>query len=482
MPIVPSGKVFKNWSADGIYDTPSDKFKEELFFTMPDRSNNYNMLTLRAEFAEESAAFISGDTKVLLAMGRTEYNGNDAIMHGTVGDSVDLFNNQYSEGVDYHTLRTISYQWWEGESVGANDEALHSWVTFDKSKTYTVKVTITAKGKFDNNAGVQFGVRDGFLKMKNVTRSTDGKTLTFVATPLWTMDLPLPTLYDGDNLSGIEKSMNGQLMPLGYITDVRWQSGTPSYAYTATTGTYYIEELLLKPYSSSTVNCPLVDNKVVIDGISYARKADSNGNLNVTNYYSTTLRLPIRVLPKGVSVSGTVKSWNATDDALYYLYPSTMEDADIKAEWKSDSYTGTACTSKGTPAASGNQFAQTFQFDAVTEGDYKLTIFKPGKYVPKIVPITVGSTDHDCGQPKLWLYGDVNYDGKVSVIDATQTQRYAAGKSSKFTEGTLQDIEDRKLAANVTEPKNHDNRIDVVDATQIQRYIAGKTSTFESMK
>ena len=188
------------------------------------------------------------------------------------------------------------------------------------------------------------------------------------------------------------------------------------------------------------------------------------------------------VVPEGVTVSGTVKSWNATDDALYYLYPSTMEDADIKAEWKSGGYTGTACTSKGTPAASGNQFAQTFQFDTVAEGDYKLAIFKPGKYVPKIVPITVGSTDHDCGQLKLWLYGDVNYDGKVSVIDATQTQRYAAGKSSKFTEGTLQDIEDRKLAANVTEPKNHDNRIDVVDATQIQRYIAGKTSTFESMK
>ena len=43
------------------------------------------------------------------------------------------------------------------------------------------------------------------------------------------------------------------------------------------------------------------------------------------------------------------------------------------------------------------KFAQTFQFDTVAEGDYKLAIFKPGKYVPKIVPITVGSTDHDCG-------------------------------------------------------------------------------------
>lgn len=135
-----------------------------------------------------------------------------------------------------------------------------------------------------------------------------------------------------------------------------------------------------------------------------------------------------------------------------------------------------------TANSDGKRYDQTFSFGAVTPGSYKLAIFKPGKYVPKIVPITVDSTDYDCGQLKLWLYGDVTYDGKVSVIDATQTQRYAAGKSSKFTEGTLQDIEDRKLAANVTEPKNHDNRIDVVDATQIQRYLAGKTSTFESMK
>ena len=70
VPNAPSGKIFKSWSANGIYDTPSDKFKEELFFTMPDRSNNYNMLSLWAEFADQSEAYITGDTKVLLVMGR----------------------------------------------------------------------------------------------------------------------------------------------------------------------------------------------------------------------------------------------------------------------------------------------------------------------------------------------------------------------------------------------------------------------------
>ena len=182
------------------------------------------------------------------------------------------------------------------------------------------------------------------------------------------------------------------------------------------------------------------------------------------------------------SVSGTVLSWNDKNDALYYLYPYTKEDADIKAEWKSDKYTGTACTSKGTPTASDKQFEQSFTFDTVAAGDYKLVIFKPDMYVPKIVPITVGTTDYTCGQLKLWLYGDVNYDGKVSIIDAVQIQMYKAGKTSVFTDGSGQDIADRMVAANVTEVTVGDTIVNVLDAVQIQLYKAGKSSAFNSMK
>lgn len=169
------------------------------------------------------------------------------------------------------------------------------------------------------------------------------------------------------------------------------------------------------------------------------------------------------------SVSGTALSWNATDDALYYLYPSTTEDAAIRAQWKSGSYTGTACTSKGTPTASGKQFEQTFTFDTVAAGDYKLVIFKPGKYVPKIVPITVGSTDYTCGQLKLWLYGDVNYDGKVKAGDATQILKYTSYKRT-FSEEEM-------LAADV----NNDGKIKAGDATQILKYTSYKASAFDNI-
>ena len=408
VPIVPTGKVFKNWSADGIYDTPSDKFKEELFFTVPDRSNNYNQLILDAEFADESEAYITGDTKVLLAMGSTQYNGNDVIMQGTVGDSVDLFTDQ-GAGVDYHALRTITYQWWEGDTVGEDEDALPEWATFDKSKTYTVKVTITAKGKFSDTAGVQFGPYGKFFKMKDVTRPYGGKTLTFTATPLREMNLTLPTLHDGDNLSGIEKSMNGQLMPLGYITSVRWETGTPSYAYTATTGTYYIEKLLLKPYASSTVNRPLLDNKVVIDGTWYFHAADANGNYVVVNYTSPgQRRIPIRVLPKGVSVSGQVTSYNPNNPTTVRLLQNGTE-----------MYQTTIAVASGS-----GPVTQDFTFETVAEGTYDLVVTKPGHLSYTVKNVVVGSAPLDLtaqtGKPYqtiTLLAGDVNGDGLIDVGD-----------------------------------------------------------------
>lgn len=195
-------------------------------------------------------------------------------------------------------------------------------------------------------------------------------------------------------------------------------------------------------------------------------KADSTDTNHTDSSYA---EVTVPEYGAGVTVSGTAVSWNNKNDARYYLYPSTMTDADIRAQWKTGSYTGTACTSKGTPTASGKQFEQTFQFDTVTEGNYKLVIFKPGKYVPKIVPITVESTALDLGQLKLWLYGDVNYDGKVKAGDATQILKYTSYKRT-FSEEEM-------LAADV----NNDGKIKAGDATQILKYTSYKASAFDNI-
>lgn len=181
--------------------------------------------------------------------------------------------------------------------------------------------------------------------------------------------------------------------------------------------------------------------------------------------------------PLGVTVSGTALSWNGTDDATYVLYPASMSDAAIKAEWKAgDSFSGTVCGSKSAPTASGKQYAQTFSFDLVTADEYKLAIFKPGKYVPKIMSITVDGADLALGEIKLWLYGDVNYDGKIDTNDVIQINRHINTKGSLITVGTVDEIAEKQLVCDI----NNDGIIDTNDVIQINRYINTKGSLFNN--
>lgn len=217
--------------------------------------------------------------------------------------------------------------------------------------------------------------------------------------------------------------------------------------------------------------------------IVYEYDADTLGD-----YASSDLKLeempysPTSV--SGLTVSGTAVSWNATNDALYYLYPSTMEDAAIRAQWKTCgtvtgyTYTGAGGAVTATTVDGKAMKAQTFSFDTVAAGEYKLVIFKPKKYVPKIVSITVESTALDLSQLKLWLYGDVNYDGKVLANDATQIIRKANGVGSIFDTGDTLTKTDRVTAADL----NEDGVIKTNDAAQITRFANGLGSAFNNFK
>ncbi|MGN0450237.1 MAG: dockerin type I repeat-containing protein [Ruminococcus sp.] len=84
---------------------------------------------------------------------------------------------------------------------------------------------------------------------------------------------------------------------------------------------------------------------------------------------------------------------------------------------------------------------------------------KTGKIYAYYVEYTFDAT-------KDYMLGDVNGDGKISVLDATLVQKYLAGLV------TLSDTQ--KAAADV----NGDGGVSVLDATQIQKYIAGLISNF----
>ena len=59
------------------------------------------------------------------------------------------------------------------------------------------------------------------------------------------------------------------------------------------------------------------------------------------------------------------------------------------------------------------------------------------------------------------VYGDVNIDGDITVIDATDIQKYIVGLEELTA--------DSKLVADV----DSDGAISVMDATSIQKYIIG---------
>ena len=84
---------------------------------------------------------------------------------------------------------------------------------------------------------------------------------------------------------------------------------------------------------------------------------------------------------------------------------------------------------------------------------------KTGKIYAYYVEYTFDAT-------KDYMLGDVNGDGKISVLDATLIQKYLAGLV------TFSDTQ--KAAADV----NGDGSVSVLDATLIQKYIAGLISNF----
>ncbi len=185
---------------------------------------------------------------------------------------------------------------------------------------------------------------------------------------------------------------------------------------------------------------------------------------------------------EGVTVSGTVTSWNSSKDIVVKLFSGTETDDTIRTAMKSESYTSALVNEAtvGEPAkvASSLQYASTLDFEGIANGDYKLAIYKPGKYVVKVVPFTVSGSAVNLGELKLWLYGDVNYDGKVDDSDATQIVRHAALKASIFDSGDDATKQERLLCADV----NGNRDVDDSDATQIVRYAVLKTSIFDTLK
>lgn len=134
------------------------------------------------------------------------------------------------------------------------------------------------------------------------------------------------------------------------------------------------------------------------------------------------VKFDVAVAGEGVAVDGTITSWDdINDDAIVKLYDPTYSDADIRADMKNGTPVNAIenVATLGTPTydSVSKRYNQSFSFADVSAGDYKVAIYKTGKYVVKVATISIGATNINAGALKLWLYGDVNDDGIINSSD-----------------------------------------------------------------
>lgn len=231
---------------------------------------------------------------------------------------------------------------------------------------------------------------------------------------------------------------------------------------------YVTPSCMLSPNDAWNLRSPLLSTtlsggKGSATAYYYTKIANWHKNENLYDQFDISYTIGANTL------SGSVSAWDEKDNAVLLLYPASMSDADIRADVRgSREHVLDAAFELGAAVAAGKRYVRSFTASGVPEGDYKLAVYKPGRYVVAVSAVTVsGSTD--AGSLTLWLLGDVNNDGKVNSTDAAQIRRYFSNKRS-FTAEAL-------LSADV----NGDGKVNSTDAGQILRYTAGKKSVFDKI-
>ncbi len=128
----------------------------------------------------------------------------------------------------------------------------------------------------------------------------------------------------------------------------------------------------------------------------------------------------------GVTVSGTVTSWNNVNDTVIRIYSATMQTNDIKKDIKSESPTlGKAISLDSAITTNAKRFDQKYSVTGIANGEYVIAVYKPkhAVYITSNLSIT-GNTVQNI---ELYLLGDVTGDGKVNTTDVSRLFAHARG-------------------------------------------------------
>ncbi len=147
----------------------------------------------------------------------------------------------------------------------------------------------------------------------------------------------------------------------------------------------------------------------------------------------------------GVTVYGAATSFGSqTEDVTIQLIENGASEAAYEAVVK------------------GNYIG--YSIEDVAPGTYTMKVMKKD-HVTREYTVTVSSSNVT-QDVKICLLGDVNMDGNISIMDATEVQKGIAGLLYlNEYQNKLSDV-------------NNDGNVSIIDATQIQKYIAGLISKF----
>ena len=396
------GKVFENWDSRNV--GVADRYSPTTTLTMP----THNNATVTANL--NGAPLIAGETRLRMTPER-----------GPV-EALSFFHKNYG------SRRMLTYDWYDdiNQKLGPDDD-------FESGRCYTAHVEVkpVEGAKFDSSDKLSMGLyHDGGTQDISFIRESDQLLRTEIR--LLTKPVLTMALTPGDSLPTAAE-LNAQL-PTGYtVTALTWADNAAAVPDGATEMT--LTELKI---SGTESRCQITGGAVVINGTAYP----------VSNSYFNTLTLTditLPVKPKGVSVSGTVTSYGSdSDDVTVQLIEAGLTEPAYEA------------------IVSGSSAA--YSFPIVPAGEYTLKVMKKG-HAPWTESITVESTAVT-KDVTVYLYGDVNRNGKVTVLDVSWILQYLVEEKT-FDEYQL-------LLADV----NKSGNISVLDASWIRQFLVGSRNEY----
>lgn len=388
--------VFRSWEGGGIQYLENEKvdtYQPEVTFVMPDKA-----VRLAAKYSTNRAAVQEAmkKTRLIVDMGGAT----------NVGDSIYLAVPQY---------RGISYSWWEGDTIGTEEQKLPPYASFDPSKTYTVKVTITANDGLNFPTTPEVTAAKWLWKDKDLefaitkdklTVDADRKTITFELHLFKQLALTLPTLHPGDEI--FSNSEVGGVPSGMYVRAISWRDPKPS-GYAGAAGTEYtILELALKTDGDCLPMIPTVTDTTA-DPVSCTVNGKPYTCTIIADRGLVCIKdVKVPVVPEGVSVSGTVKSYNPGNATTIQLMQGGAEKYSTTID----------------PTTGSGQKEQSFTFDTVAAGTYDLVVTKDGHLTYTVTGVVVGDAALDLTQHTnaaistiTLLCGDIDGDGWIDFSD-----------------------------------------------------------------